>query len=63
MGAGTDSGVKICIIGEKASSEDTPLDVSDNVNKFEKNQLDTFTLQSKDVGPIQRIRVTFGKYL
>lgn len=43
FGAGTDANVFIQLVGEKGISDPIRLKHSQHVNKFERNQMDTFT--------------------
>jgi hypothetical protein len=54
MGAGTDSNVYLSIHGEKGDNPKVPLLTSKGgKNKFEKNSLDKFDLELKDIGKVK----------
>lgn len=52
MGAGTNSNVFVKLLGENGESPDFPLLESENRNKFERGQLDTFTVTNPDLGQV-----------
>ncbi|KAM6301572.1 lipoxygenase homology domain-containing protein 1 [Podargus strigoides] len=58
-GASSDSKVFIKLYGEKADSSKEPLLVSDNDlgNYFERGRVDEFTLDTRDIGKINRILI------
>jgi hypothetical protein len=56
-GAGTDARVTLKLFGDKADSGDRHLNKADNgsgpfANKFERNQLDEFVIESDDLGNV-----------
>uniref|UniRef100_A0A8C4HE08 Lipoxygenase homology domains 1b n=1 Tax=Dicentrarchus labrax TaxID=13489 RepID=A0A8C4HE08_DICLA len=56
-GAGTDANVFINIYGENGDTGERSLKNSDNINKFERNQEDVFTLTAVDLGPLKKLRI------
>ena len=56
-GAGTDANVFVTIVGEDGDSGERALTTSENRNKFEKEQEDTFQVQIMDLGEIKSIKV------
>ncbi|KAF1744687.1 hypothetical protein MXB_1000, partial [Myxobolus squamalis] len=57
VGAGTDANVFINIIGEKSESGIIALKALDR-DIFEKNEIDTFMVDSEDLGTLQKIRIS-----
>ncbi|CAE1278375.1 unnamed protein product [Acanthosepion pharaonis] len=57
MGAGTDANVFVNIYGELGDSADRQLSKSDNLNKFERNQEDVFTLKAVDLGKLLKLKI------
>jgi lipoxygenase homology domain-containing protein 1 len=56
-GAGTDANVFIIIYGENGDTGERNLRKSDHLNKFERNQCDTFIVKAIELGDIQKIRI------
>ncbi|XP_061116516.1 lipoxygenase homology domain-containing protein 1 [Conger conger] len=57
-GSGTDATVFICLIGSKGDTGDrTLLNCKNNVNKFEKGNMDEFMIEAVSLGKIQRVRI------
>nr|XP_012645777.1 lipoxygenase homology domain-containing protein 1 isoform X1 [Microcebus murinus] len=56
--AGTDANVYLTIYGEEyGDTGERPLKKSDNSNKFEQGQTDTFTIYAIDLGSLTKIRI------
>ncbi|XP_059845764.1 lipoxygenase homology domain-containing protein 1 [Hypanus sabinus] len=56
--AGTDANVFITIYGDLGDTGERKLSKSDShANKFERNQVDTFTLEAVDLGQIYKIKI------
>ena len=47
----------VTIIGEKGDSGERPLKKSQNFNKFERGQEDTFSLEIMELGKIQSVKI------
>ncbi|XP_078580092.1 lipoxygenase homology domain-containing protein 1-like isoform X2 [Branchiostoma floridae x Branchiostoma japonicum] len=57
-GAGTDANVYIILYGENDDTGIMQLKTSkNNSNKFERNQLDEFTLEAVDIGDLKKIKI------
>uniref|UniRef100_A0A4W4F748 PLAT domain-containing protein n=1 Tax=Electrophorus electricus TaxID=8005 RepID=A0A4W4F748_ELEEL len=56
-GAGTDSKVYITIFGEKGDTGERRLKRSNNFNKFERGQTDTFSITAVELGPLKKLRI------
>uniref|UniRef100_A0A3B4AYF1 PLAT domain-containing protein n=1 Tax=Periophthalmus magnuspinnatus TaxID=409849 RepID=A0A3B4AYF1_9GOBI len=57
-GSGTDASVFLNIIGDKGDTGDRELiNCKNNVNKFEKGNLDEFIIEAVSVGRVRRIRI------
>ncbi|XP_061492303.1 lipoxygenase homology domain-containing protein 1 [Rhineura floridana] len=55
--AGTDANVYLSIYGERGDTGERHLKRSDHLNKFEKNQVDIFTVQAIDMGELKKLRI------
>ncbi|XP_038600030.1 lipoxygenase homology domain-containing protein 1 isoform X2 [Tachyglossus aculeatus] len=56
--AGTDANVFLNIYGEEyGDTGERPLWRSENMNKFEEGQVDTFTINAIDLGPLKKLRI------
>uniref|UniRef100_F7CL93 Lipoxygenase homology PLAT domains 1 n=1 Tax=Ornithorhynchus anatinus TaxID=9258 RepID=F7CL93_ORNAN len=56
--AGTDANVFLNIYGEEyGDTGERPLWSSENMNKFEEGQVDTFTINAIDLGPLKKLRI------
>ena len=56
-GAGTDANVFLTIFGINGDSGERELRKSDNANKFERNQVDTFKVSAIELGELQKIKI------
>ncbi|XP_036382736.1 lipoxygenase homology domain-containing protein 1-like [Megalops cyprinoides] len=57
-GSGTDATVFICLIGDQGDTGDRILmNCKNNVNKFEKGNIDEFMVEAVSLGKIQRVRI------
>ena len=56
-GAGTDANVFIAMTGEFGDSGERELQDSGNVNKFEKNQEDVFTVSAVELGRLKKLKI------
>ncbi|XP_034956813.2 lipoxygenase homology domain-containing protein 1 [Zootoca vivipara] len=56
-GAGTDANVYLSIYGERGDTGERHLKRSDHLNKFEKNQVDVFTVPAIDLGELKKVRI------
>ncbi|KAH0627806.1 hypothetical protein JD844_008220 [Phrynosoma platyrhinos] len=56
-GAGTDANVYLSIYGERGDTGERHLKRSDHLNKFEKGQVDTFSVQAIDLGELKKVRI------
>ena len=56
-GSGTDANVFLTMIGENGESPEFPLKDSQNRNKFERDQTDTFQLNTPDLGQVYKISI------
>ncbi len=56
-GAGTDANVFLTIYGVNGDSGERELRKSDNINKFERNQIDTFKISAIELGDLQKIKI------
>merc|ERR1712048_832935 len=56
-GASTDANVFLNIFGEFGDTGDRPLEKSQNINKFEKGNVDEFTLEAVSLGALSSIRI------
>ncbi|KAJ8405697.1 hypothetical protein AAFF_G00316770 [Aldrovandia affinis] len=57
-GSGTDATVFICLIGSQGDTGDrTLMNCKNNVNKFEKGNMDEFMIEAVSLGKIQRVRI------
>ncbi|XP_076859680.1 lipoxygenase homology domain-containing protein 1 [Brachyhypopomus gauderio] len=56
-GAGTDSNVYITIYGEKGDTGERRLKKSNNLNKFERSQNDTFSITAVEMGALNKLRI------
>jgi hypothetical protein len=56
-GAGTDANVLLTIYGMSGDSGERELRKSDNRNKFERNQVDTFKVKAIDLGELEKIKI------
>ncbi|XP_025021880.1 lipoxygenase homology domain-containing protein 1 [Python bivittatus] len=56
-GAGTDANVYLSIYGERGDSGERHLKHSNNLNKFEKDQVDIFTVRAIDLGELKKVRI------
>ncbi|CAI9730794.1 homology domain-containing 1-like isoform X1 [Octopus vulgaris] len=57
FGAGTDANVFLTIYGEHGDTSERNLSKSQNMNKFERNQEDIFTLNAIDLGKLKKIKI------
>ncbi|XP_064633987.1 lipoxygenase homology domain-containing protein 1-like isoform X3 [Lineus longissimus] len=57
LGAGTDANVFITIAGEIGDTGERQLRKSNNINKFEKSQVDIFKLPAIDLGPLKKVKI------
>nr|KAI8760088.1 lipoxygenase homology domain-containing protein 1-like [Biomphalaria glabrata] len=57
FGAGTDANVYIILFGEKDHTNKLFLKSSQNKNKFERNQMDDFTLELANIGELKKIKI------
>ncbi|XP_076005611.1 lipoxygenase homology domain-containing protein 1 [Genypterus blacodes] len=57
LGAGTDANVYVNIYGENGDTGERYLKKSDNMNKFEAEQEDNFTLTAIDLGALKKLRI------
>ena len=54
-GAGTDANVFLTLFGDLGDTGERPLKHSDsNINKFEQNDVDVFTLEAADLGQLYK---------
>ena len=56
-GAGTDANVFMTISGTMGDSGERELRKSENRNKFERNQIDTFKVKAVDLGELEKIKI------
>uniref|UniRef100_A0A1I8HA00 Lipoxygenase homology domain-containing protein 1 n=1 Tax=Macrostomum lignano TaxID=282301 RepID=A0A1I8HA00_9PLAT len=57
-GAGTDANVFLTIFGKNGETGERQLRASDSaLNKFERNRIDMFKIESPDIGELERIRI------
>ncbi|XP_060092590.1 lipoxygenase homology domain-containing protein 1 [Heteronotia binoei] len=56
-GAGTDANVYVAIYGERGDTGERHLKRSDHMNKFEKDQVDIFTVKAVDLGELKKLRI------
>ena len=56
-GAGTDANVLVAMTGELGDSGERELRDSGNVNKFERNQEDAFTLTAVELGRLKKLKI------
>ncbi|XP_044287456.1 lipoxygenase homology domain-containing protein 1 isoform X2 [Varanus komodoensis] len=56
-GAGTDANVYLSIYGERGDTGERHLKRSNHINKFEKGQVDIFTVQAIDLGELKKVRI------
>ncbi|XP_047448234.1 lipoxygenase homology domain-containing protein 1 [Mugil cephalus] len=57
-GSGTDASVFLNLIGDHGDSGDRQLvNCKNNINKFEKGNLDEFIIEAVSLGPIRRVRI------
>uniref|UniRef100_H2ZAW6 PLAT domain-containing protein n=1 Tax=Ciona savignyi TaxID=51511 RepID=H2ZAW6_CIOSA len=56
-GAGTDSNVFLTLYGENGDSGERKLDKSVNINKFERNQVDSFKLKAADLSTLKKLKI------
>ncbi|XP_035234693.1 lipoxygenase homology domain-containing protein 1 isoform X2 [Anguilla anguilla] len=57
-GSGTDATVFLCLIGDKGDTGDRVLmNCKNNVNKFEKGNMDEFMIEAVSLGRIRRVRI------
>ncbi|XP_076139289.1 lipoxygenase homology domain-containing protein 1-like [Alosa pseudoharengus] len=56
-GAGTDAKVFVNIYGESGDTGERHLRKSNHLNKFERNQEDTFVISAIDLGPLKKLRI------
>ncbi|KAI5096357.1 lipoxygenase-like domain-containing protein 1, partial [Silurus meridionalis] len=56
-GAGTDANVYINIYGEMGDTGERKLRKSNHFNKFERGQVDVFTLMAMDLGQLRKLRI------
>ncbi|XP_053159933.1 lipoxygenase homology domain-containing protein 1-like [Hemicordylus capensis] len=57
MGAGTDANVYLSIYGGRGDTGERHLKHSDNLNKFEKEQEDIFTVKAVDLAELKKVRI------
>lgn len=57
VGAGTDANVLIAMTGEFGDSGERELSDSGNINKFEKNQEDVFSVTAVELGRLKKLRI------
>ncbi|KAK9408787.1 lipoxygenase domain-containing protein 1 [Crotalus adamanteus] len=56
-GAGTDANVYLSIYGERGDTGERHLKYSNHLNKFEKKQVDVFTVKAIDLGELKKLRI------
>ncbi|KAJ7335182.1 hypothetical protein JRQ81_013123, partial [Phrynocephalus forsythii] len=56
-GAGTDANVYLSIYGERGDTGERHLKRSNQLNKFEKNQVDVFSVPAIDLGELKKVRI------
>lgn len=56
-GAGTDANVFVNVYGEFGDSGEREMRKSDHMNKFERNQVDTFVVKAIELGELTKIRI------
>ncbi|XP_058024091.1 lipoxygenase homology domain-containing protein 1 [Ahaetulla prasina] len=56
-GAGTDANVYLSIYGERGDTGERHLKYSNQLNKFEKEQVDVFTVKAIDLGELKKLRI------
>ncbi len=56
-GAGTDADVSIVIFGSKLKTKEISLNKHKNENVFENNKIDTFYIDTKDLGEINELKI------
>uniref|UniRef100_A0A8C6Y609 Lipoxygenase homology PLAT domains 1 n=1 Tax=Naja naja TaxID=35670 RepID=A0A8C6Y609_NAJNA len=56
-GAGTDANIYLSIYGERGDTGERHLKYSNNLNKFEKKQVDVFTVKAIDLGELKKLRI------
>ena len=58
MNAGTDANVFVTLFGEHGDTGQCPLKQSENTsNKFERGRVDKFTIETVDIGKVERLHV------
>ncbi|CAK8676643.1 unnamed protein product [Clavelina lepadiformis] len=56
-GAGTNSNVFLTLYGESGDSGERKLEKSNNFNKFERNQVDNFTMKAADLKELKKLKI------
>lgn len=56
-GAGTDANVFMTMYGRNGDSGERELRKSDNLNKFERNEIDTFKVKAVELGDLEKIKI------